>query len=78
MEQSLNTLQEGQSGRITSLHTGAAVKRRLLDFGLMEGTEIRCLRRGPAGSPVLYLVRGTMLALRNTDSAGIFVKRCRS
>ena len=78
MEQSLNTLKEGQTGKITALLTEGALKRRLLDFGLIEGTKVLCLRRSPAGSPVLYRVRGTMLALRDTDGAKISVKLCPS
>ena len=78
MEQSLNTLKEGQKAQITSLSAEGALSRRLLDFGLIEGTDIACLRKSPAGSPVLYLARGTMLALRNTDGAKIFVKLCQS
>ena len=78
MEQSLNTMKEGQKAEITSVHAEGALSRRLLDFGLIKGTAITCLRKSPAGSPVLYLARGTMLALRKTDGANIFVKLCRS
>lgn len=78
MEQSLSTLQEGQRARITALHTEDSMRRRLLDFGFIEGTELCCIRKGPAGSPILCRVRGTMVALRKTDGAGIFVKICRS
>ena len=76
MEQLLNSLKEGQSGRMTSVTADSDLKQRLLDFGMMEGTKIRCLRKGPSGSPILYRVRGTMLALRNEDAAGIVVISC--
>lgn len=78
MEQSFNTLREGQCARITALHTGESLKRRLLDFGFIEGTEICCLRKGPGGSPILCRIRGTVVAVRDPDSAGIFVRLCRS
>lgn len=73
METTLNRLCEGQCARITALHMTGALRRRLLDFGLIEGTPIRCLRKSPAGSPVIYRVRGTMLALRTADSRHIGV-----
>ncbi len=73
METTLDCLREGETGRITALHLRGAIRRRLLDFGLIEGTPVRCLRRSPAGSPVIYCVRGTMLALRLCDSRCICV-----
>ena len=74
METTLNHLREGQSARIKTLRMQGAMRRRLLDFGLIEGTQVRCLRRSPAGDPVLYCVRGTVLALRRQDSRYIAVE----
>lgn len=73
MEMTLDALREGACGQITALEARGALRRRLLDFGLIEGTEIRCLRISPPGSPVLYRVRGTMLALRRRDAEYIRV-----
>lgn len=74
METTMNRLYEGQRARITSLGLTGELRRRLLDFGLIEGTEVRCLRISPAGSPVLYRVRGTLLALRTADGGRICVE----
>ena len=74
METTLNYLREGQCARIKTLRMQGAMRRRLLDFGLIEGTRIRCLRFSPAGDPVLYCVRGTALALRRQDSRCIAVE----
>ena len=74
METTLNHLREGQSARIKTLRMQGAMRRRLLDFGLIEGTRVRCLRFSPAGDPVLYCVRGTVLALRRQDSRCIAVE----
>ena len=74
METTMNRLREGQSARITSLGLTGELRRRLLDFGLIEGTEVRCLRISPAGSPMLYRVRGTRMALRTADSSLIRVE----
>lgn len=76
METTLNTLRAGQGGKILSLRLDEAMCRRLVDFGLIEGTQVLCLRRSPAGSPILFRVRGTMLALRAADSGKIRVKIC--
>lgn len=74
METTMNRLCEGQCARVTSLGLTGELRRRLLDFGLIEGTQVRCLRISPAGSPMLYLVRGTRLALRTVDSGRICVE----
>lgn len=74
METTLNLLRPGQCARVVALEIGGAMRRRLLDFGLIEGTHVRCLRESPAGSPVIYRVRGTMLALRTADSRRIRVE----
>ena len=79
METTMNRLREGQSARITSLGLTGELRRRLLDFGLIEGTQVACLRVSPAGSPKLYRVRGTRLALRTKDAALVRVEaeQCR-
>lgn len=70
----LNRLAVGQTASVTALHLAGAIRRRLLDLGLIEGTCVRCLRRGAAGDPVIYGFRGTMVALRCEDSARICVE----
>lgn len=74
MKTTLDRLQEGECARILSLHLRGAMRRRLLDFGMIEGSVIRCLRVGPSGDPVIYFVRGTMLALRRQDGRRIAVE----
>ena len=74
MEMPLSCLQEGQCGSITRLATETVLHRRLLDFGLTAGTAVCCLRKGPAGDPVLYRFRGTVLALRRRDSSCVYVE----
>ncbi len=74
METTLDLLREGECARIISLQMRGAMRRRLLDFGMIEGTSIRCLRKSPSGDPVIYLVRGTMLALRRQDSGRVAVE----
>ena len=70
----LNRLAAGQTASVTALRLTGAIRRRLLDLGLIEGTRVRCLRRGVAGDPVIYGCRGTMVALRCEDSARICVE----
>lgn len=70
----LNRLSAGQTAKVTALLLGGTIRRRLLDLGLIEGTQVRCVRRALAGDPVIYSFRGTMVALRWEDSARIRVE----
>jgi len=74
MRTTLDQLREGDCARITALRLRGAMRRRLLDFGMIGGTRVRCLRKSPAGDPVIYMVRGTMLAIRRQDSRRIAVE----
>ena len=50
---------------------GGAMRRRLLELGLVPGTRAECLLRAPSGSPAAYLVRGAVIALRQCDAARV-------
>ncbi|MGN1481755.1 FeoA family protein, partial [Porcipelethomonas sp.] len=58
----LYSLKEGHTGRVAELHTQGAMRRRLQDIGLIEGTDVICLRKSPSGDPVAYLIRGAVIA----------------
>ncbi len=69
----LNQLPIGKTGRVASLTSDGAVRRRILDLGIINGTEIKPLYKSPSGNPVAYLIRGTVIALRSDVSAKIMV-----
>lgn len=71
--QPLSNLQCGQIARVDSLALRGSMRRRLQDIGLIEGTQVECIQKSPAGDPVAYLIRGAVIALRTEDSAGVFV-----
>lgn len=41
----LNDVMPGQSARIKKLNSSGSIRRRLLDIGLVENTEVECLGR---------------------------------
>ena len=69
----LNEIQEGEPAVVKELISTGSMRRRLLDIGLVEGTNIECLQKSPAGDPVAYLIRGAVIALRAEDSAAVLV-----
>ncbi|HHW22005.1 MAG TPA: ferrous iron transport protein A [Clostridiaceae bacterium] len=70
---SLKDLKQGQRARVKSLLSTGSIRRRLQDLGLIEGTEVECLQKSPAGDPVAYLIRGAVIALRSEDSSNVLV-----
>ena len=70
---SLANLQVGERARVASLLSRGSMRRRLQDIGLIEGTEVDCVQKSPAGDPVAYRIRGALIALRSEDSSNILV-----
>ena len=70
---SLANLQVGERARVASLLSRGSMRRRLQDIGLIEGTEVECVQKSPAGDPVAYRIRGALIALRSEDSSNILV-----
>lgn len=69
----LSCMAEGQTARVGELLATGSMRRRLLDIGLVEGTDVSCLQKSPAGDPVAYLIRGAVIAIRSEDSSQILV-----
>lgn len=50
------------------------LRRRFLDLGIIDGTKIRVLFSSPLGNPTAYLIRGTVIAMRENEARLICVK----
>lgn len=72
-EMALSQVRQGMTVTVHRLLSNGSIRRRLLDMGLIEGTEIRCLYSSPAGDPTAFLVRGTVVALRRRDAERVRV-----
>lgn len=70
---SLSDLTVGSSCRVNSVELVGLLRRRILDLGIIPGTVVECVRKSPAGDPIAYWVRGTMIALRSNDASQIKV-----
>lgn len=51
------------------------IKKRIYDLGMLENTIIEPLYKSPFNDPTAYLVRGSVIALRNSDAKKIIVRR---
>lgn len=71
---SLNSLALGEIALVKALTATGSMRRRLLDIGLIEDTQVECMGRSPGGDPTAYLIRGAVIAIRSEDSANILIK----
>ena len=71
----LSCLHEGQRARVLIILESGAMRRRLQDIGLIEGTTVECVQKSPAGDPVAYGIRGAIVALRAEQATAIIVQR---
>lgn len=69
----LNTLPIGTKAQVMVISINGTARRRLLDLGVLNGTEIQPLFQSPSGNPVAYLIRGAVIALRTDMADKIFV-----
>jgi len=70
-KKNLAALKPGESLRVEQVGGEETMRRRLMDLGLIAGTKVTCLGKSPAGDPAAYLIRGTVIALRKADAAGV-------
>lgn len=67
----LQSLRPGETAVVKGLSSSGALRRRLLDMGIVAGTRLECLGISPGGDPRAFLVRGAALALRAKDCRDI-------
>ena len=77
MIHTLNHIQVGQNAVIKKMLNNDAMKRRLSDVGLIEGTTVSCVAKAPCGDPKAFAVRGAVIALREEDSKNILIEEDR-
>ena len=70
----LNRLQEGQRARILDVIGDDAVAVRLMEMGLIDGTEIELLGFAPLGDPIEFEVRGYRISLRSNEAERVQVE----
>ncbi|MDO4567678.1 MAG: ferrous iron transport protein B [Clostridia bacterium] len=70
----LTQLEIGQAGCIYELNTSrGALRRRLIDMGMLPYTEVKVKRIAPMGDPIEISIRGYSLSLRREDAEKIVI-----
>lgn len=73
----MNTLKQakiGETVKVVKLHGEGAVKRRIMDMGIIKGVEVYIRKVAPLGDPIEVTVRGYELSLRKADAEMIEIE----
>ena len=70
----LKDLNPGQQGKVASISTTGAMKRRIMDMGITPGVVVKVIKVAPLGDPIEVNVRGYELSLRKDEAAQVQVE----
>ena len=73
MERYLRDLKSGERACVESIQGGGAIRRRMMDMGIVPGVELEVVRRAPFGGPLQVRLKGYYLAMRGGECAKIVV-----
>ena len=73
MSTSLAEIPLGRPARVTRVDGPRAFRRRLLEMGLVPGTDVRVVTIAPFGDPLRIEVRGGQWSIRKQEAAQILV-----
>lgn len=67
----LNDLKMNENGYIRKICTNEILRKRLLDLGFIENTLIKPVFSNPTNDFRAYEIRGSLIAIRNSDAQEI-------
>jgi len=70
----LDRLPIGHRAVVDHVGGGRQLSRRLMEMGLLPGTDVEVVRKAPLGDPFTIRLRGYLLSLRHADAADITLR----
>ena len=74
MTKPLSELKEGQSAVISKIGGNGALRRRILEMGILKGTPIEVEKYAPLKDPIEIVVKGVHVSLRVEEAVHILVE----
>jgi len=69
----LSDCMPGDKGKLADLMVNGTQKKRLLDLGMLPGTEVQVVRKAPFGGPIVLRVRGYQVCIRRAEAQNIAI-----
>ena len=73
----LSELKKGQTATITRIGGNGMLRRRILEMGIVKGTDVYVEKYAPLKDPVELIVKGYHISLRVKEAAQISVDNVR-
>ena len=73
----LSELKEGQTATVMRVGGNGALRRRILEMGIVKGSEVYIEKYAPLKDPVELIVKGYHVTLRVKEAAQITVEKKR-
>ena len=70
----MSELKPGEEGIVVRAEGPPALRRRLMEMGIVRGTRVKMVRKAPLGDPIEYEVKGYNLSLRAGEADGVYVE----
>ena len=71
---SLDVVAPGKTCVVQSVQGEGAVRTRMIEMGLIKGTQVKVIRVAPLGDPIEFEVKGYNLSLRKKEARMVDVK----
>ncbi|MDR1241079.1 MAG: ferrous iron transport protein A [Oscillospiraceae bacterium] len=71
----LKNLESGEYAEVIAVLGEKAIRRRILDVGILPGVRLEVVKRAPLGDPVQISLRGYDLIIRKTEAEKILVSQ---
>jgi len=71
----LSDMKEGETGKIIRIGGNGALRRRILEMGLLKNSEVYVEKYAPLKDPIEVIVKGYHLSLRVNEASQIMVEK---
>lgn len=70
----LNELKLGETGIILKIEGDKKLRKRLMDMGMLPGTDVKIVKVAPLGDPIEMKIKGFHLTIRKEDAKNILIE----
>ena len=74
----LSDMKEGETGKITRIGGNGALRRRILEMGLLKDSEVYVEKYAPLKDTIELIVKGYHLSMRVNEASQITVEKMSS
>lgn len=70
----LSDCKEGIKAVVKDLFMNESIRKRMMDMGLLPGTEVSVVRKAPFGGPMVVQFRGYQISFRLSEARHIAIE----